>query len=378
MWKNYIIKFYNPFTYTDYTTQIVEFESSNLLNAQSTCKITLSDNLWFTIQKFDRFQLIKPSNWQDIILFEWYVENITATIWTLVIDWKWLRELLQYKLVLEDKIYTLQTPEAIIQDLLFTWNSNTFWSIWLDVVDLPLDYVVTIEVKNWESIYSVLDRLSKLSLSFVFTMTFWSIVVISQLAWTDRTQNNSDFVRFVYNKEDKLSNNITNPTSTSTDKYNIIIWQNKVVENDRYALMDDTPSFESIWLYFMYENWYIEWSPIPVGQAQIWLLLDTYKQEVRILDLSIIQNLTILLELGDKVSVSIENCWPYLDFIWDWYIIWKNIDLINWAENITYKFWGTILQKIPNLIQQLQELKWWINTQKDLKTTNQAKPQLLN
>lgn len=377
--NDYIVKFTRPWVVLNYTTQLLKFSWTQLLKWISTCDFVLNNDLDFTIEKFDRFQLIKVDDWQDKVLFDWFVDSLTATIDTLSIYWKWLRELLNYKFCVEDKIYSDITVEDMLNDICVNWKLNVTDSITIDWPEFDtIDYTLAnFEVNYWESIYSILDRLSKIWF-FSFDMTSWEIITLRKLPWIDRTQNNANFLRLTYNKDDIYWNNITNLSSTSSDKYSVILGRNKEVENEKFLQKQTTPTMDSIWLYYMYENGSLQWSTEPIWVVQLWTLLDDLQQEVRILDFDIVDIVWLTLWLWDKVKVEVTNASPYLNYDWDWYITEKRLSFENWLEVVTYVFAWWVIQSKPNILRTLFNMKWWVNTQTDLKAVTHAKSILLN
>ena len=74
---------------------------------------------------------------------------------------------------------------------------------------------------------------------------------------------------------------------------------------EKFLQKQTTPTMDSIWLYYMYENGSLQGSTEPIWVVQLWTLLDDLQQEVRILDFDIVDIAWLTLWLWDKVKVEV-------------------------------------------------------------------------
>ena len=139
---------------------------------------------------------------------------------------------------------------------------------------------------------------------------------------------------------------------------------------------DETFTFTPIWLFYSYENWKLIWSTESIWQLQLNSMLSEYLSDPRVFDIEFTSEVSRKLEIWQKIKINIIDESPYLDFSWDWFIIWKRIELVEWYERQIVTFWWSLSFKQNTLLSKLYSLKGWVNTQKNLQ--NKTKITLLN
>lgn len=384
---NYILKVWKYWeALPKWTSLISTFEIKESLNWITDTQIKLQTNVDFVINKFDRVWLYRATD--EYQYFYGYVENIEASLEEISLDCKSVLWLLDYKLVTEDWIYMQKTVKYILNDLFTKWNTKTWDNIYIVADDYDTDlYKINFEIKRGETLSSIVDKLSKLFNSPIpYTCNnvgsqIW--IIMRELLWTDYTSFVSTYLSWdgnlIYNAANYFWNTITNIRSVSAEQYNFLLGQNKEVESETILCKPtEVLTMEPICKFFTYEDWYYNWTTTPVGREQMWLLYDTYKDEVRLLDFDIVDESWKKLQVWDKVKVEISNCGPYLNYTWTWFIVWKEISFDEWFEKTTFKYWGNVLNRKKSLIDKLSELKWWIWTQRDNSIISKSKNTLLN
>ncbi len=275
-------------TVTNIIDNINEFNIDLKINGWSRGELIIP--FWdYDLKPYNKIQFYNIENWQDILIFSWYIYNVTLNL-----DWYKLEirdenDLMNKKLLLSDKTYTAQTPLQILNDITSDWNTETSedFSVISNVSD-----TITIEFNKWDTFYTVLDEISQqLKYNWLVksqTIFFDEIVNEDKTSW-------ASFQELVYNWIDHSEDNINN---LELEYYwniaNLVIWWNSTTK----VLKKDTDTRGVIWEYKSFYDGDLN------VQAQDYL--DLKKQVLFNFKFEITLDKTDI-NLWDKVSCRIEE-----------------------------------------------------------------------
>lgn len=304
----------------------------------------LSINKIDWIKKNDIIQIIEVINNNDVVLFDWYIEDFEVWLNDLNITIKDFKNLFQNKKILSNKTFTNQTPKQIIDNLI--WDYNLKWDNWNCISSITT--TITKSYSIWDNYYDIINEICD------FLQLQWIIkdntIFVEEFIWEDKSSW-VNFFEFIYNAIDITENNIISINRKSTPIFNIIIWIDK---DWNKSIQEDLTSINN--------NWPLS-NNINIRNGDLATItqsfLDFYKTEKVYYELES-ELLNQELNIGDKVAVRIEEAGEYLNFEWTAFIISKESDFINNSRFIKYNI-STNNIKIKSFIQRMRKIDSELN-----------------
>ena len=321
---------------------INDFTMDLKINEGSRWNLTIP--FWdYELKPYNKIEFFEVINWEDILVFSGYIYNVVINLIWYNLEIRDENDLMNKKLVLSDKTYTTQTPWQILNDITWDWETET-WEDW-QVISSVSD-TITIDFKEWDTFYSVLNELSQqLQYNWLVknqTIYFDEVVSEDKSTWPW-------FEEIVYNADD---NSETNISDIKLEYYwnisNLIIGWNNVEK----VLYKTTDTRGIIWEYRAFNDWDL------TTQTEEYLNLKN--KEIFNYSIEVLLDKTNI-NLWDKVYLRIENTPNWLlDF--ESNVIVNNVKL----EYKNAKIFKTIsvnnsVLKRNLLSSRLENIERWLN-----------------
>lgn len=326
----------------DISTQIQDIFEATIdydINNFASCSLKIPVIEWLT--KYSKIELYEV-NWEDTLIFAGYIYDLIVSVEEIELLGRSTKELMNKKLVLNDKTYTNQTLTTIMDDILDDWNTaySENWTFYTNVTDL-----VSKDFKIWDNIYDILEELSWLV--WCVWDVIWTEIIVTDLLWEDKT----DWVNYtalIYNGNDPYESNITKPkTKSYSTVSNVIIG----IDSNWKTTLSDATSITNFWALWESKS-FRDWDR--ADQTQLYL--DSKKNEQRMFDFEI-DVAWLWVNAGDKLKLIIENANSYLNFEWDVFVNTKKIEYKNRSkvENIWVSDIYVYVDNIFNRLRQIEK-----------------------
>ena len=180
--------------------------------------------VWLSFGAFDRIKIFEVLN-EDIEVFDWFVYNESTSI--RVPDTEknvFLRErkaLFDNKVVLSPLSEQTKPIKERFEAALWPYVS-TYWEQW--VVSTSITKSLSTEMKSRDNLFDFFDSLCD-EIGVYWTVV-WNEIIISDILWVDRTQDNSQYIGIYYNW--KAVNNTVKSIEVinQATKANLVYWYN--------------------------------------------------------------------------------------------------------------------------------------------------------
>lgn len=333
-----VLKVYNQSTITAQIQDIFEANIDFDVNNFGTCSIKIP--VIEGLKKYYNIELCEV-DWVDRTIFKWYIYDLIVWTRDIEIIWRTIKELMNYKLVINEKSFVDKTMSEIVSDILSDWNTAYSENWTFSTNDTTL---ITKDYKIWDNVYDIIEELSWLVWK-VWDVN-WTEIIVAELLGEDKTSwiNN---IALIYNWKDPYGSNIINPVSKSYSSLrNIIIW----MDWDWKTRLSDSTSITDFWALGEAKT-FRDWDRVDNTQ----LYLDSKKDEQRMFEIDIDTD-WLDINIWDKVNLIIENANSYLNFEWEVFVNTKSIQYIN--RTLKETVWiSDIYVYVDNILNRLRQIE---------------------
>ena len=254
------------------------------------------------IKRGQKIQFFEIKDWQDVGLFEGYIDELSPWLDLLEITAKDFKDLMQKKLTTQSYNFVSKTLQEIVESIVSDWNS-TYSENW--TVNSNFTLTISKDIKQGDNFYDIFNELSE---TFLWAWTVkWNEIFFSEIIWEDKTSWSS-FTEIIYNKNEPVENNLSDIKVVNYGTIsNIIYW----TDWTNVSVKTNPISIANFWPLSEYRN-FREGNLSDDTQKY----LDIKSEEQLIYDISPDVN-AIDVDLWDKIKLRIENVSEYLDIEWD-------------------------------------------------------------
>ncbi len=314
------------------------------INGVSSLKITVKNEVT-GLKRLQKIQFFEIQNWEDVVLFEWYISELKPGLNNLEIESKDFRQLFQKKMCIENYTFTSETLHNIINTIVDDWN-NTYWESW--TVNINLTGTLSKDFKQWDNFYDIFYELSE-SLLGMWNVK-WNEIFFGEIIWEDKSVWEK-FTEIIYNKNEPVENNLSEIKRINYSTIANIIFG---TDGTTTTIKTNPTSISEFWPLAEYKN-FREWDLSENTQAY----LDIKSQEQFIYDITPDIN-SIDVDLWDKIYLRVENVSEYLNIDGSVIVNTKNTRIINGTKVI--ELWlSEIYVTRDNFIKRINDTKKTIN-----------------
>jgi hypothetical protein len=235
----------------------------------------------YDLKPYNKIEFFEVKNGSDILVFSWYIYNVIINLTWYTIEIRDENDLMNKKLVLNDKTYTSKTPWFILNDISSEWQTETTenWQVVSSVSD-----TITIDFKKWDTFYSVLNELSQ-QLNYNWLVK-WQTIYFDEVVAEDKSTWPL-FEELVYNG---LDNSETNISDLTLEYYGNIA--NLIIGGDTTTkvLKKDLDNRGAIWEYTSFNEWDLNTQTQEILDLKKWELFnfsitpELYKTDINLWD----------------------------------------------------------------------------------------------
>lgn len=297
------------------------------------------------LKRLQKIQFFEVENWEDVILFEWYISELNPWLNNIEIEAKDLRQLFQKKMCIQDYSFSSETLHNIINNIVSDWN-NEYWESW--TVNINLTWTISKELKKGDNFYDIFYELWE-SFNWIW-ITKWTEIYFWEIVWEDKSVWEK-FTEIIYNKNEPIENNLSEISRSNYSTIANIIFG---TDGTSTIIKTNPSSISEFWPLAEYKN-FREGDLETDTQSY----LDIKSKEQFIYDIMPDIN-SIDMNIWDKISLRIENVSEYLDIEGAVIVNSKNTRLINNTKVI--EIWlSEIYVTKDNFVKKINDTKKTIN-----------------